>query len=68
MPRLKRKDIPTEVKTFLKDPNVFDPKEEYFFHSLAKQLKSKNWMSDTQVQKIQDHLINLKNQENACET
>lgn len=63
MPRLKRKDIPTEVKAFLKDPNSFNKKEEYFFHSLAKQLKSKNWLSDTQVKKIEDYLSKPKTEE-----
>ena len=51
--KLKRKDIPDVVKKFLKDPSVFDKKEDNYFKSLAQQLKSKNWLSDRQVEIVQ---------------
>ena len=54
MTKLKRKEIPAEVKAFLKDPNSFDHKS--YWKSLAQQLKSKNWMSDKQVKIVTDHL------------
>jgi len=56
MTKLKRKEIPAEVKAFLKDPNSFDHKS--YWKSLAQQLKSKSWMSEKQVKIVADHLAN----------
>lgn len=53
MAKLLRKSIPEPVKKFLKDPNVFDSKEDGYFKSLAQQLKSKNWLSEKQVETVE---------------
>lgn len=60
MAKLTRKDIPDAVKKFLKDPSSFDKKEDSYFQSLAKQLKSKSWLSDRQVEITQKKIESLK--------
>lgn len=56
MSKLTKKDIPSDVKKFLKDPSVFDKKEESYFKSVAQQLKSKSWLSVRQVEIVQAKL------------
>lgn len=62
MPKLKRKDIPAEVKEYLKDPSSFEHKS--YWKSIAAQLKSKHWLSDKQVQIVSDHIEKIRNEEN----
>lgn len=50
MSKLTRKEIPENVKKYLKDASLFINKEDAYFKSLAQQLKSKNWLSEKQVQ------------------